>query len=127
MKEVKLSFDLLEELNRLKNITLQTRERKSYLYECLSLLDKKLVDIQHCAEFYELDACKGYKLYKILHDTTIERREVKNELEVLKLIETKKFNLDNMTNMEKFYIKQFDSDNKKYRNRVVDDLFDLVK
>lgn len=127
MKEIKLTFDLLEELNRLKDITVQIKERKGYLYDQLLLLDKKLVDIQHCAEFYELDACKGYKLYKTLHNTTIERREIKNELEVLKLIETKKFNSGNMTNMEKFYIKTFDNDNKRYRNRVVEDLFDLIK
>lgn len=74
---VDIDFNLHDDLKLLHQKFIILSKRKQELADSLSELDKKISDIMHCAEFYELDACRGYKLYKILHQTRIERREVK--------------------------------------------------
>ena len=37
-------------------------------------------DIEHAAEFYNLDASHGYQLYKMLHDARVRRRKCKNTI-----------------------------------------------
>ena len=37
-------------------------------------------DIEHAAEFYNLDASHGYQLYKMLHDARVRRRKCKNAI-----------------------------------------------
>ena len=116
--------DLRIELSGMLKRFGELEDRKNLLLEKSSTLDKKVCDIMHCAEFYELDACKGYKLYRILHETRIERRKVKNELEgifgILRSVSVK--NIESAT-------KSFENAyrDKKYAPRVVDELFDLFK
>lgn len=120
-----LNFDLLEELKVIKEKFEQLDKRKSELSEKHSQLDKKIEDIMHCAEFYELDACKGYKLYKILHQTRIERRIVTNELKAIG--ETlSRLSISNIKGAIKETENAFSKD-KIYTPRVVDELFDLLK
>lgn len=40
----------------------------------------EIEDIEHAAEFYNLDASHGYQLYKLLHDARVRRRKCKNAL-----------------------------------------------
>ena len=119
-----LSFDLLEELNNLEVKVKELEGRRDELLKCESSIDKKITDILHCAEFYELDACKGYKLYKILHETRIERRIIKNELQsimsTLSYISNKNVN-SAISEVNKAF------GDKTYKPRVVDELFDLIK
>jgi hypothetical protein len=61
-------------------------ERNKYLNLQLSIVDKEIVDIEHAAEFYTLNASQGYKLYKMLHDAKVRRREIKDEMEKIKYI-----------------------------------------
>ena len=120
-----IDFNLHDDLKLLRQKFIILSKRKQELADSLSELDKKISDIMHCAEFYELDACRGYKLYKILHQTRIERREVKNELmaigQVLVKIPVENIN-GSILEIEKAY-----SENKKYKPRIVDELFDLLK
>lgn len=52
--------------------------------ECLAAEQKKaeleIEDIEHAAEFYNLDASHGYQLYKMLHEARVRRRKCKNAL-----------------------------------------------
>ena len=41
----------------------------------------EIEDIEHAAEFYNLDASHGYQLYKLLHDSRVRRRKCKNAIE----------------------------------------------
>ena len=69
-----LSFDLLEELKSFEDKLKELEKRRDELLKAQSEIDKKITDIEHCAEFYELDAYRGYKLYKILNDLTLQAR-----------------------------------------------------
>lgn len=52
--------------------------------ECLVSEQKKaeleIEDIEHAAEFYNLDASHGYQLYKMLHEARVRRRKCKNAI-----------------------------------------------
>ena len=37
-------------------------------------------DIEHAAEFYNLDASHGYQRYKMLHNARVRRRKYKNAI-----------------------------------------------
>ena len=51
--------------------TLVTGQRKAEI---------EIEDIEHAAEFYNLDASHGYQLYKLLHDARVRRRKCKNAI-----------------------------------------------
>lgn len=48
--------------------------------------DRAISDIMHAAEFYTLNAAQGYKLYKMLKEERLRRREAKDALELLTYI-----------------------------------------
>lgn len=62
------------------------KKRDTLSYE-LSRVDAEIEDILHAAEFYNLNACEGYKLYKMLRDARIRRRKLKDYIEVVGYIE----------------------------------------
>lgn len=53
------------------------KQRTAY-EDKLMTTEKEIIDIEHAAEFYTLDAAKGYKIYKMLHNARIERRKCKD-------------------------------------------------
>ena len=42
-------------------------------------IEREITDIYHAMEFYNLDAAKGYKLYRMMHERLIKRRKNKDE------------------------------------------------
>lgn len=62
------------------------KKRDTLTYE-LSKVDAEIDDILHAAEFYNLNACEGYKLYKMLRDARIKRRKLKDYIEVVGYVE----------------------------------------
>lgn len=62
------------------------KKRDTLSYE-LSRVDAEIEDILHAAEFYNLNACEGYKLYKMLRNARIRRRKLKDYIEVVGYIE----------------------------------------
>lgn len=70
----------------LENVTFELRKQKQKLTSDLSIADKKKSDIEHYIEFYSLSASQGYKASKMLKDCLEERRQIKNELEVIENI-----------------------------------------
>ena len=81
----------------INNILAQVQEFESYMKEIgnkrdvltyeMSKIDAEIEDILHAAEFYNLNACEGYKLYKMLHNARIRRRKLKDYIEVVGYIE----------------------------------------
>lgn len=51
-----------------------------------SELDKQLCDIAHQLEFTNIDIQRGYKLAKQMQDACRERRTVKDEQEILRIL-----------------------------------------
>jgi hypothetical protein len=52
----------------------------------LSEVDKEILDIQHYIELKRLDAYSGFMMYKLLKDTLLKRRLIKDEMEKHNLI-----------------------------------------
>ena len=48
--------------------------------EDLRAVELEITDIQHYIEFFALDAAKGYKAYKMLHERLTRRRFLKDEI-----------------------------------------------
>ena len=62
-----------------------TFNNKKMAEKYCSLLPKamknlEIEDLEHAAEFYNLDASHGYQLYKLLHDARVRRRKCKNAI-----------------------------------------------
>ena len=125
VEEQVLNFDIADFVKELKDKTEKLENRLQYLYQQLSYCDKKIVDIEHCAEFYSLDIQKGYKLYKILHDTAQSRRAIKNEIQSIQVFLNSNNSSLSINNVSKSIYGIYN--NKEYTPRIVDELFDLLK
>lgn len=121
-KEINLGCNILEKVKEIKCFSSEVEERRLYLLEKRQELDLELVDIQHAAEFYKLNASQGYKLYRLLHDVTNERRYVKDELKKIDLLLGASIKTRSMENVEKS-IEILESNNRKYTPRVNKALF----
>lgn len=124
-KPIELDFDFHKEIIELQDKVGQLEQRKEYLKYLISKYDREISDIQHCAEFYNLNASQGYKLYKMLHNVTNKRREVKNEFNSICMILSSKITSAEIDNINKSIYGIYN--NRQYSNRVFDDLFDIVK
>ena len=115
-----LHFNILDKIKDISEFAQQLEKRKSCLNSMLSKIDLEIVDIEHAAEFYELNAAQGYKIYKLLHDARIKRRAIKNELEEISLCLGTNIQSINLTNIEKSII---GLSNRKYTPRINKELF----
>lgn len=88
----------------------------------LKRVDSEICDIEHAAEFYNLSASQGYKIYKMLHDARVRRREIKNRLHLIQWIRDKKVSGINGDNLNR---KLTEIDNQQYRPRVLKELFNV--
>lgn len=88
----------------------------------LKQVDLEVCDIQHAAEFHELNAAQGYNLYRMLHDATIRRRKIKNKLKLLQWVREKKLFGINGDNLNR---KLAEIDGQQYIPRVLNELFDV--
>jgi hypothetical protein len=122
---VELGFDVQEEVRTMKDKFKLLEDRCEYLKYMISETDRKISDCLHCAEFYNLNASQGYKLYKVIHETQLKRRDIKNELQSIQYILGTKIASDSISNVDKSIYGLYN--NQKYTPRVVDELFDLVK
>lgn len=78
--------DLKESINSLSGKLSTLQGNKEWLIEEESNLDKQISDILHFLEFNTFSACEGYKLCKALKELRLKRREVKNELEIINIL-----------------------------------------
>ena len=73
-------------IDRLKEITDEIDLNYLALKRDLERVEKEIVDIYHAMEFYDLSASKGYKIYKMMQKRLQHRREIKDELEKIKIM-----------------------------------------
>ena len=112
--------DLTSVINELSGKFSVLRGNKEWLLERESNLDKQISDVMHWIEFNNFSACEGYKLCKALKNLRLERRRVKNELELINIINMHTCNHIANGNTSKA-IEGLDS--KQYEPRVLSDLF----
>lgn len=119
-KPIELGYDILDKVKEISTFTKEIEERRLYLMEMVHNIDLEIVDIEHAAEFYTLNASQGYKLYKMLHDARIQRRSYKDELEKINLSLGTSIRSTNMENLEKSIVGM---EHRKYEPRVNKELF----
>lgn len=115
-----LDYDILEKAGEIAELAKQAENRKAYLCEQIHNVDLEIVDIEHAAEFYNLNAAQGYKLYRMLHDARVERRKLKDELERINMFLGTSIGSDKMENLKKSIM---GLDNRQYTPRVNKELF----
>lgn len=120
----KLGYSIQEKIKEISSFSYYLEQRQKWLIRELQTVDLEIVDIEHAAEFYVLNAAQGYKIYKMLHDARIKRREIKNELEEIKYTLGTQLRSDRLNNLEKTLI---GIHNRKYSARVIKELFGVWK
>lgn len=118
--QVELDYDIIDKVKEIETCVKQIEARKEFLAVEMSRIDLEIVDIEHAAEFYNLNAAQGYKLYKMLHDARIERRSIKNEMEKLNYFLNTKLNSYNLMNLKSSINGM---NNRQYTPRVNNQLF----
>ena len=79
--------DILAHVRDFESYMQDIGKKRDVLNYELSKVDNEIEDILHAAEFYNLNACEGYKLYKMLRERRIKRRKLKDYIEVVGYIE----------------------------------------
>lgn len=90
------------------------------LSDDLSNIDKEIVDLQHYIEFTKLSSYHGYLAYKALRSKLQRRREIKNELEVLRSCESGK---DGIESLQTILTAMQYVNNQSYSPRILEGLF----
>lgn len=91
------------------------KKRKNELHEKLSVVDRKVCDVLHYIEFNKLNACDGYKVYRMIKEYRLERRAIKDEIEILDNV------YNNITKLIEESINRLS--NRKYNPRELPELF----
>lgn len=88
----------------------------------LSKFDRQITDVEHYIEFNagKLNACDGYKAYKLLQDVLVERRKIKDELQILQVVKDRMALSDDIENIHE-RVKELES--RKYEPREFKHLF----
>ena len=87
MAQLSQSDAWLERMRYMLKIRQETNGRKAELIQMLSDVDKEITDLYHFIEGDSLDAYKGFLAYKHLRGRLIRRRDIKEELELIQIVD----------------------------------------
>lgn len=115
----KYIISVLSEAVAKLNVRHQELVDKESKYDC------QKTDIEHYIEFNagKLNACDGYKAYKLLQDVLLERRKVKDELQIIQVVRDR-MNAEDIANVE-VKIKELEA--RTYKPRELTYLFEKEK
>lgn len=124
VKNMNYTFNIDSEMRTFAGIIESMKQRRKELIDELSDIDHEIADIAHAAEFYELNAAQGYMVYKALHETTIRRREVKDNLMIVEsVLDSKVCNVSQI----KLDHKADKLNDRSYRPRVLKSIFRMCE
>ena len=112
----------INKIDGLNGLATEALHRKDELVQQLSKVDQELSDVNHYIEFCNLNAAQGYKAYKMIKDRRIKRRNIKNELQVVDIILSKKICETATDEIQKAIAGM---DQRTYEPRVLNELFDF--
>lgn len=112
----------IDKIDGLNGLASEALHRKDELLSQLSKVDQELSDVNHYIEFCNLNAAQGYKAYKMIKERRIKRRSIKNELQVVEIILSKKISETATDEIQKAIVGM---DQRKYEPRVLNELFDF--
>ena len=121
-KPIELEYDILDKIREIEVFSKEIESRRLYLMEMMHNVELEIVDIEHAAEFQTLNVCKGYKIYKKLHEARIKRRIYKDEIQKINLSLGCSMNSSSIEKLQKCIT---GIDNKKYAPRIDKELFEL--
>ncbi len=117
-------MDIIETVNKINNDLDSLQIYFGSLSTQLSMVDSKICDIMHLIENNKLTTKACYRIIKELAKLRIERRKIKNDMELSRTFTThlnKIISIDN----RKFLLVELNKTNKKlnqqYKNRVYTD------
>ena len=70
----------LQHLKDFREFIQTIHSQRDVLVNAQKKAELEVEDIEHAAEFYNLDASHGYQLYKMLHDARVRRRKYNNAI-----------------------------------------------
>lgn len=112
---------LMVKLTSLAKISKEIINYNEFLNQQYKIVELEINDIQHYIEFTALDACKGYKAFKLLKEKLNLRRQIKDEqLMIDKLIEVRLLKCEE-EEINKAYTWL---DSRQYNPRVLRELFE---
>ena len=120
--EIHLDYDILDKVREINKFISEIQLRKAYLNGEISKIDLEIVDIEHAAEFYNLNASQGYKIYRMLHDAKVKRRDLKDEATKIDMVLGTALWKNKLDNLEKGIL---GLDNRQYTPRVNAELFNV--
>jgi len=112
----------INKIDGLNGLATEALHRKDELVQQLSKVDQELSDVNHYIEFCNLNAAQGYKAYKMIKDRRIKRRSIKNELQVVDIILSKKICETATDEIQKAIAGM---DQRTYEPRVLNELFNF--
>lgn len=112
----------IDKIEGLNGLATEALHRKDELVQQLSKVDQELSDVNHYIEFCNLNAAQGYKAYKMIKDRRIKRRSIKNELQVVDIILSKKICETAIDEIQKAIAGM---DQRTYEPRVLNELFNF--
>ena len=77
---------ILGEIKRFEEFVRAFRAQEVALRQQQLYTEAQIFDIEHAAEFTKLNAVQGFKLYRLLRDARVQRRQCKDALAVLALL-----------------------------------------
>lgn len=96
-----LNYKIIDKVKEISIFIKEIEERKVYLEKIICITELEIIDIEHAAEFYDLNASQGYKLYRMLHEVRKKRRTYKDELQQIELILGTEITESNFNDLEK--------------------------
>lgn len=91
VKEIKesqpvINNDLLDmekfvsQIKNFQEFVIEAKSQRELLFEAQKQCEAEIIDIEHAAEFYNLNAAKGYKMFRRLRDARVRRRQYKDTI-----------------------------------------------
>ena len=123
LDEIESDSEILKELIIISRAADRLIRYISELDEKLSEIDKQQCDVLHFIEKYDLNACDGFKAYKLLKEIRMERRVIKNEIRKAQLLNKEDLRKMDLSNLA---VKMSEQDkHTDYTPRILTELFDL--
>ena len=116
-QEIKFWVDKVHVCNNLMGCA---NDRKKELVNMLSNIDKEKSNVEHEIEMIErLNACEGYKQYRVLKDVLKRRRVIKDELTLVEMILEMKIQNIDVGRIDNFI---YGLENRRFKYRKVANL-----
>lgn len=115
-------MDIIEEIKEICNKLEQIQNHIDMLGANLQTVDYKISDLLHCIENNKLSTKGCYRIVQEIRKCRLERRQIKNDMELAKTLRTNFNKLISPNNNRQFLLVELNKTNSRlnqpYKNRV---------